>query len=413
MLQTAKQPEAKLVPVDQVRVGRRKRKVDDRKVAELAGSIFEVGLLNPITLDKNYRLIAGAHRLEAFKKMNLPEIPAVLQNFTGEFADLDAELAEIDENLLRNELTALQQAKHLQRRDQILQAKGERAESGWNGNQYTGPLGGEKSSPPKTTVELGQEIGLSHRVTQQRKQIARNLTATVQEQIEGTGLDDKPSELLKLAKLSPEEQEAVAGKIVSGEAKNVRQAKKQMVAAELHAEPLPMPEGPFRVIVIDPPWKYFNRAEDETHRGANPYPELTVDEICEEERVPLRSLAHDDCILWLWTTNAYMRGAYDCLEAWGFTPKTILTWAKNKMGVGDWLRGKTEHCIMAVKGKPTVVLTNQTTLLEAPVREHSRKPDEFYSMVEELCPASGYLDMFARECRNEKWQVWGAETGRF
>jgi N6-adenosine-specific RNA methylase IME4 len=78
------------------------------------------------------------------------------------------------------------------------------------------------------------------------------------------------------------------------------------------------------------------------------------------------------------------------------------------MGTGDWLRGQSEHCIMAVRGKPTVVLTNQTTLLHGPVREHSRKPDEFYALVESLCPAPRYAYLFSREQR-DGWDMHGDE----
>jgi N6-adenosine-specific RNA methylase IME4 len=76
--------------------------------------------------------------------------------------------------------------------------------------------------------------------------------------------------------------------------------------------------------------------------------------------------------------------------------------------MGDWLRGQTEHCIMAVRGKPTVVLTNQTTLLHGPVRAHSQKPDEFYELVESLCPAPRYAYLFSREQR-EGWDMHGDE----
>jgi N6-adenosine-specific RNA methylase IME4 len=106
-----------------------------------------------------------------------------------------------------------------------------------------------------------------------------------------------------------------------------------------------------------------------------------------------------------------MRQAYQWRDAWGFTEKTILTWAKDRMGVGDWLRGQTEHCILAVRGRPIVTLTNQTTILHAPLREHSRKPDEFYRLVESLCPGTR-LEMFAREPR-PGWAAWGAETEKF
>lgn len=187
-----------------------------------------------------------------------------------------------------------------------------------------------------------------------------------------------------------------------------KQRKKAEVAEKIRSEPVPVPVGPFRVIVCDPPWKYRNRSEDTTHRARNPYPDLELSAIKE---LPVKSLAHEDCIIWLWTTNAFMRDAFECLDAWGFEFKTILTWVKDRMGLGDWLRGQTEHCLMGVRGYPTVTLTNQTTALCAPMREHSRKPDEFYAMVDALCPGSK-LEMFARAAR-EGWQSWGAEKQMF
>jgi N6-adenosine-specific RNA methylase IME4 len=188
----------------------------------------------------------------------------------------------------------------------------------------------------------------------------------------------------------------------------IKQAHKHELAEELAAKPLPQVTGTFDVIVIDPPWQYQKRAEDVTHRGRNPYPDMSQEQIL---ALPVSARSNLNCVLWLWTTNAFMEDAFECLRTWGFQNKTILTWAKDRMGTGDWLRGKTEHCLLAVRGKPTVLLTNQTTLLEAPLREHSRKPDEFFKLVETLCPGAK-LEMFAREPRSG-WQVWGAETEKF
>lgn len=100
------------------------------------------------------------------------------------------------------------------------------------------------------------------------------------------------------------------------------------------------------------------------------------------------------------------------LDAWQFGDgvKTILTWAKPKFGVGQWLRGQTEHCHLAVRGKPKIVLTNQSTLLMAPAGAHSAKPDEFYRLVEELCPGSK-LELFARRQR-PGWVAYGNGIGR-
>lgn len=106
-----------------------------------------------------------------------------------------------------------------------------------------------------------------------------------------------------------------------------------------------------------------------------------------------------------------MREAFEVLDAWGLKEKTILTWTKDQMGIGYWLRGQTEHCIMAAKGEPVITLTNQTTLLKGRLREHSRKPEEFYRLVDSLCPGK-ILEMFARE-KHKGWQVWGAEYDKF
>jgi hypothetical protein len=80
------------------------------------------------------------------------------------------------------------------------------------------------------------------------------------------------------------------------------------------------------------------------------------------------------------------------------------------MGNGHWLRGQTEHCIYATRGKPVVTLTDQTTLLHAPVRGHSVKPVEFYELVEKLCPAPRYADLFSRYRHNDKWDCHGDEA---
>lgn len=183
---------------------------------------------------------------------------------------------------------------------------------------------------------------------------------------------------------------------------------KTKLAADLRCQPVPLATGRFHVIVADPPWAYEKRAGDITHRADLPYPSMTTEAIC---NLQVSDRCEPDCILWLWTTNAFMRGAFSVIDAWGFQEKTILTWVKDRMGTGDWLRGQTEHCIMAVRGRPIVQLTNQTTVLHGPLREHSRKPEQFYRMVDELCPGTK-LEMFSRQAR-PGWACWGAESEKF
>jgi N6-adenosine-specific RNA methylase IME4 len=122
-------------------------------------------------------------------------------------------------------------------------------------------------------------------------------------------------------------------------------------------------------------------------------------------------IADDDAILWLWTTNTHLRAAVDVVEAWGFEYRALLTWVKDRMGTGEWLRGQTEHCLLAVRGRPVFVGGARTTVLQAARREHSRKPEEFYDLVEETC-AGGKVELFCRQ-RRDGWQVFGNDTEKF
>ncbi|MGI0488789.1 MT-A70 family methyltransferase [Pantanalinema rosaneae CENA516] len=191
----------------------------------------------------------------------------------------------------------------------------------------------------------------------------------------------------------------------------------------LDAGAVPFPEKHYSCIVADPPWFYQLRNQDKTHRNRIPYPAMQLEEIL---ALPVPALADlTGCVLWLWTTNTHMPDACKCLEHWGFALKTILTWVKVSksgtphIGVGHWLRNVTEHCLLATKGKPrsfgdngTQTLTNELTLLLTRRREHSRKPEEFYQLVEKLCPDLSKLEMFARQPR-PGWESWGNEVEKF
>jgi N6-adenosine-specific RNA methylase IME4 len=188
-----------------------------------------------------------------------------------------------------------------------------------------------------------------------------------------------------------------------------RRLRNTQQAELIRAEPPPLPSrGPYRVAVCDVPWPYNPADPDPSCRGSWPYPGMAIDEMC---ALPIGKLMHTDAILWFWVTNFHLRLAYRVLDAWGFheTP-TLLTWAKSRAGQGHWLLGQTEHAILAVRGKPVITRTTQTTLLHAPVRGHSVKPKEFYDLVEKMCPAPRYVDLFSRRQHSARWDCWGDEA---
>lgn len=164
----------------------------------------------------------------------------------------------------------------------------------------------------------------------------------------------------------------------------------------------PRPAQTFRTILADPPWD----VQQQGARGAaEHYPLMTLQEIT---AMPIRDLAAKDAHLWLWVTNATLRQGYDIAEAWGFTVRSPLTWIKFRLGLGNYLRNSTEHLLFATKGKAPVQFRSQPTWINAPVQDHSHKPEEQYALIERISPGP-YLELFARRrpSSTSDWSVWG------
>lgn len=181
-----------------------------------------------------------------------------------------------------------------------------------------------------------------------------------------------------------------------------------LLPAPKQAPDVPPPTGKYRCIAMDPPWPYGTEYDKDTRRVASPYPEMSLEDIAKKAAPP----AADSCVLWLWTTHKFMRECFPLLDGWGFEEKAIVTWDKDTLGIGHWLRSSTEFCIMAVKGSPKTMGQSERTLIRAKPREHSRKPDEFYAFFERVCPQGPRYDMFSREAR-EGWDQWGNEPDKF
>ena len=169
----------------------------------------------------------------------------------------------------------------------------------------------------------------------------------------------------------------------------------------------------YDVICIDPPWDYKEKGgigskdyDPDTLRGATPYPTMTLNEI-ENIKLP----ASENCVLFLWTTHSFLRSSFVLLDKWNFTYKATLVWDKEIMGLGRNIRMQCEFCLMAFKGNPTVNGSAERDIIREKRREHSRKPDSFYDMVNRMTVGLK-LDYFSRENR-ENWHTYGAEIEKF
>lgn len=173
----------------------------------------------------------------------------------------------------------------------------------------------------------------------------------------------------------------------------------------------------FATILADPPWRFANRTGKMApeHRRLSRYETLSTDEIA---ALPVSKIVADTAHLYLWVPNALLPEGLGVLKAWGFAYKTNIVWHKIRKdggsdgrGVGFYFRNVSELVLFGVRGKNARTLApgrRQVNYIGTRKREHSRKPDEQYGIIE-ACSSGPYLELFARGERNG-WASWGAEA---
>lgn len=178
----------------------------------------------------------------------------------------------------------------------------------------------------------------------------------------------------------------------------------------------PLPMFAFSVIMCDPPWAFENYSEKGEGRSAKAhYDCMPTSEIA---ALPIGHLASGDAWLWLWATWPMLRDAQAVMEAWGFRYVTGGPWLKRgrsgkvAFGTGYIFRECNEPFLIGKIGNPPVCSRSVRNLIEAPRRQHSRKPDEAYTVCEQLFGPARRADIFSRETR-PGWSSWGREAGKF
>lgn len=175
------------------------------------------------------------------------------------------------------------------------------------------------------------------------------------------------------------------------------------------------PVGGFDLIMADPPWSYDMRSEKGYDRAPEAhYETMPLDAI---KALPVEALAGPNCLLWLWALNPQLPQALAVMQAWGFTFKTAGHWAKvgdsgkQAFGTGYILRNAGEPFLIGTRGAPRTTRVVRSVII-APVREHSRKPDLAFTEAERLMPDAQRLELFSRQNR-PGWSSWGQEAGKF
>jgi len=165
----------------------------------------------------------------------------------------------------------------------------------------------------------------------------------------------------------------------------------------------------YNIILADPPWQYRDSCSGE--RGAvYKYNILKQDDLL---AMPVERIAADNCVLFLWATWPKLYDAFEVIEAWGFSYKTLgFLWVKTtkngKMhwGMGNWSRANTEPCLLAIRGNPKRVDMGVHSVVIEPVTEHSRKPLEVHKRIVRLMGHLPRVELFA-QVKQPKWDAWG------
>lgn len=175
----------------------------------------------------------------------------------------------------------------------------------------------------------------------------------------------------------------------------------------------------YKTILADPPWQFTNRTGKMApeHKRLNRYQTLTLREICE---IPVPLAVAETAHLYLWVPNALLQEGLEVMKAWGFTYKSNIVWHKVRKdggpdgrGVGFYFRNTTEIVLFGVRGSMRTLPPGrrQVNIIRTQKREHSRKPDELYSIIEACSPAPR-LELFARGTR-PKWHAWGNQAENY
>lgn len=172
----------------------------------------------------------------------------------------------------------------------------------------------------------------------------------------------------------------------------------------------------YGVILSDPPWRF--RTYSTAGEGKSPQEHYDCMDTAAIAALPVNQLAAPDCAMFMWATAPMLPHAVNLMEAWGFTYKSAGAWAKRSrtgraraFGTGYCFRSAAEFYLLGTIGRPRVKSRSIRNLIEAPVREHSRKPDDLHHHAEALFDGP-YAELFARE-RRPGWAAWGNHTEKF
>jgi N6-adenosine-specific RNA methylase IME4 len=376
-------------PIASINIGARHRK-EFGDLTALAHSIDEQGLLQPLAITPDNTLIAGERRLRAWSQTKFAdqEIPVHVVNL---YEIVRGEWAENTDrkDFTPSEIVAIKRALEPKLKEAAKDRQGTRTDIVGNSHNVESGRVHEKLSAfvgkDRKTIEKAEAVVDAAEAEPEKY-------AELVEVMDRTGKVNGPWRRLQVLR-------------------QVEEIKRKKETGQLD-----LPVGKFDRIVVDVPWPHEpdDPAPALRGRATRDYPTMSIEEI---KSLPVAERAATHCVLYMWVTGFHMRYAYEVLDAWGFRhAPLIIVWAKDRWGKGQRLRQQCEFVVVAINGKPpwnTAAAAARSTRLDGPVREDSRKPDEFYQLIDEITPAQRSLELFPRRELPAGWIGYGDQVGQF
>ncbi|MGI2036393.1 MT-A70 family methyltransferase [Rhizobium panacihumi] len=439
MIGEPKSKVAKARHIEKIVVGQRLRTLDEAKVVSFMDSIRRVGLKTPITVfgkedDARVRLSAGGHRLEACTRLGMSTILC----FHEDGDEVDRELWEIDENLIRSDLGASDRALFLARRKELHLIKYPETAHGGD-RRASRQIGEMKTAEAKRfTAATAEATGQKERSIQRDVERGEKISTAALQMLRGTRHDRGVTldQLKRLDTAAAQEGFArdllAADKAVSVESKQIRTALQRrnresrvrmvgLIAEHGRKSSIDMPRAAYPIGYADPPWQQEAWSDETGQDKGLRYPSMTVEAIkalCAGEKSPFTR----DSVLLLWVTSNRLPDGIDVLRAWGFEYVTCMVWDKQALGMGRWVRDRSEILLIGKRGDISlapIMGTQPDSLYSEQKTEHSRKPVWFAEQIDRLWPELPKLELFQRKESlaegdvrlSGKWDFWGYEAG--
>lgn len=404
-----------------------RHRTDLGDLSDLKDSINKVGLLHPIVVTADRKLVAGQRRLEAFKELGRAEIPV-------HFIDLESLVqAEYDENVVRlpfspieaynitEALTPIEQEKAKERKEasrrrkQVDSASGQHSETA-GGKLPPGECGKTRDKVATATGYSATSLRKVKEIVAAAKDDPESYAQLLSKLKERKPIEPVYKEFISIRESQsssddnstrPASSEEFTGTALTQDSnertesnpenhdpdRNVKSNSRPSSKSKSRFSSVPNPTG-CELILVNAPWERGHPS------SVSP---MSIDEIAQ---LPVRDMAGENCILWLRTPSVHFADAYAALKSWGFDGQDVLTWIKPQPESGDWLWNQTEHFILATRGNPSVDREKQpTSALPDAKDDGTGSPSALYELLEDFCPTKSRVEIFAQTTRSG-WSSW-------